>query len=278
VSTNIFHIPRPVIVGIVNVTPDSFSDAPGTVVADAVARARRMVAEGADVLDVGGESTRPGAVRIDAAEQIRRVVPVIEALRAAVHVPISIDTTRSEVAAAAIAAGATILNDVSAGRDDPAMFTLAARHGCGLILMHMQGDPATMQVAPTYGDVVVEVRAFLLERAAAAEAAGVKREQIVIDPGIGFGKTFEHNIALLRNLAAFVQTGYPVMLGASRKGFLGTITGVKDAAERGPATAATTAMGVMAGVKLFRVHDVAINRQAADVTFAVMGHRSGAGG
>ncbi len=261
---------RPQIVGIVNVTPDSFSD--GGVLATveaAVAHGRRLVAEGADMLDVGGESTRPGADPVSDDEQIRRVVPVIAALRGALDVPISIDTRSGVVAAAAIAAGATAINDVSAGRDDPAIFTVARDHDATLILMHMQGTPATMQQQPRYDDVVAEVKAFVLDRAAAAQAAGVKRQRIVIDPGIGFGKTLEHNLALLGALGELVATGYPVMLGASRKRFLGTITGIEDPARRGAATAATTVIGVMAGVAMFRVHDVAVNRHAADVAHAV---------
>jgi dihydropteroate synthase len=268
---------RPRIVGILNITPDSFSDGGRHASVDAaVAHAGRMLSEGADVLDIGGESTRPGAARIDAAEQIARVTPVIRQIArtaSATGPPIvSIDTTRAAVARAALDEGATILNDVSAGRDDPGMFELAAQHGAPIILMHMQGEPATMQLSPRYEDVVREVRDFLLQRAAAAEAAGVPRSQVVLDPGIGFGKTLEHNLALLASLKDLVATGYAVMLGASRKRFLGVLAGGRaadDAGHRLGGTAACTALGVAAGVHLFRVHDVTDNRQAALVAQAV---------
>jgi dihydropteroate synthase len=263
---------RPRIVGILNVTPDSFSD--GAVHADvalATQAAGRMVAQGADMIDVGGESTRPGALPVPDEVQIKRVIPVIQALRlAGIRIPLSIDTRSAIVAAAALDAGADVINDVSAGRDDAAMFKLAAQRGVVMVLMHMQGEPGTMQLAPRYGDVVAEVRRFLVERAEAAEAAGVRRDRIVIDPGIGFGKTTQHNVALLRGLRELVATGYAVMLGASRKRFLGEIAGIAQARDRDAATAATTTIGVMAGVKMFRVHDVASNRQAADVAAAVV--------
>ncbi len=211
---------QPRLMGILNVTPDSFSDGGRFVdTSAAVQQGLAMAAAGAAVLDVGGESTRPGAERLSVDEQISRVQPVIRMLRERLdaqglgHVVISIDTTRREVAAAAVKAGAGMLNDVTAGGDDPGMFTLAAEHGLPLALMHMQGTPATMQDSPTYIDVVAEVRQFLLDRAAAAEQAGVARQQIVIDPGLGFGKAVEHNLALLAHLETFVATGYPVLLG-----------------------------------------------------------------
>lgn len=270
---------RPQIVGILNLTPDSFSD--GGRYADttaAVDAARRMIADGADILDLGGESTRPGAQRIDADEQIRRVIPVIERLAGIDKLPgVSIDTTLTVVARAALDAGATIINDVSAGLDphnETPMFQLAAERDVPIILMHMPGEPATMQVDPRYADVVTEVRDFLLRRAEAALAAGVKPQRIILDPGLGFGKTTEHNLRLLAHLGELVNTGYPILLGASRKRFLGEITGVTDPTQRVAATCAATAIGVMAGVRYFRVHDVAQNRHAADVTFAALAHQN----
>ena len=274
----------PRIMGILNVTPDSFSD--GGRFADpeaAVAQARHMIAQGADIIDVGGESTRPGATRMSADEQIERVVEPIRRIRSLLEQEgpgrasdISIDTTLSGVAEAALDAGATMLNDVSAGREDPGMFALAAGRGVPIVLMHMLGEPATMQKNPRYGDVVAEVRQFLLDRAAAAEAAGVARGQIIVDPGIGFGKTVEHNLQLLAALPQLVGTGYRVLLGTSRKRFLGGLSCTGQvpaaAADRIGGTAATTALATAAGVSIIRVHDVAINRQAADVAAAITRH------
>jgi dihydropteroate synthase len=267
---------RPQIMGILNVTPDSFSDGGRHDRVDAaVEHARQMLAQGADVIDVGGESTRPGAKRIDIDEQIRRTADVVERV-AALGATISIDTTRSAVAQAALDRGATIINDVSAGREDEAMFELAAKRGVTIILMHMLGDPATMQAHPRYDDVVGEIEAFLLERAAAAETAGIARERIMIDPGIGFGKTREHNLKLMANLGRFVATDYPVLLGASRKRFMGSICTPPAPGSDPPiptqlvgATCAATALGVAAGVAMVRVHDVRANRQAADVAWAI---------
>ena len=263
---------RPLIMGILNLTPDSFSD--GGSHADrgnAVHFALQMVRDGADIIDVGGESTRPGAKSVSVAEQIRRVEGVIASLRKTLpqEVPISIDTTYSEVAEAAVEAGASILNDVRAGRDDEHMFGLAARKQLPLILMHMQGTPLTMQENPTYADVVGEIRSFLLERALLAQAAGIEKDSIVIDPGLGFGKAYEHNKKIMENLKAFVETGYPVMLGASRKRFLGTINREQEPRNLVGATCATTVLGVQAGVRIFRVHDVIANRQAADVADSI---------
>ncbi|MHB1155963.1 MAG: dihydropteroate synthase [Phycisphaerales bacterium] len=272
-------IENPIIVGILNLTPDSFSDGGRHADTDAaVSAAHRMIADGADILDLGGESTRPGAGRIDADEQIRRVIPVIEQIRSKPTpsgrgVRLSIDTTLTAVARAALDAGATIINDISAGldpRNDVPMFQLAAERDVPIVLMHMLGEPATMQADPRYTNVVTEVREFLLRRAGAALAAGVKKENIILDPGLGFGKTTEHNLRLLAHLGDFVNAGYPVLLGASRKRFLGEITGVADPAQRVAATCAATVIGVMAGVRYFRVHDVAENRHAADVTFSVL--------
>jgi len=262
----------PRLMGILNVTPDSFSDAGRHFDPEvAIDHGLRMAAEGADIIDIGGESTRPGATRVGAAEQLQRVLPVLTGLRRQLPAGclLSIDTTQAEVAGAALAAGAGIVNDVSAGRDDPALFDLVRHSGAGLILMHMQGTPMSMQTAPHYEDVVREVREFLLGRAAAAEAAGIPREQIAIDPGIGFGKTKLHNLQLLAALGTLVNSGYPVVLGASRKRFMGSICNVDEFHELVGATCATTALGVMAGVRLFRVHDVRENRQALDVAWAL---------
>jgi len=276
---------RPAIVGILNLTPDSFSDGGAYADADsAVRHACRIAAEGADIIDVGGESTRPGAEAVAAAEQIRRTREVIRRLRQALpdQVAISIDTTLVEVAAAALEVGATIINDISAGRNDPGMLVLAAERKVALVLMHMQGTPLTMQTDPHYQDVVGEVRAFLIERARLAETAGVERERIIIDPGIGFGKTKVHNLVLLADLGAFAASGYAVLLGASRKRFMGAVCAEQTPRELVGATCATTALGVAAGVRYFRVHDVKANRQAADVAWAIILGQSdrapGAGG
>lgn len=264
--------PRPIIMGILNVTPDSFSDGGShTERGRAVRFALQMVEEGADIIDVGGESTRPGSERVSPEEQIRRTAGVIEALRRTIpdHIMISIDTTKSEVARAAVDAGADILNDVQAGLDDHDMLTLAADRDLPLILMHMQGTPGTMQDNPSYADVVQEIDQFLSERCDVAIQAGVKKENLIIDPGIGFGKTKEHNLTLMKNLDQFVKTGYPVLLGTSRKRFMGAICAGAEPKELVGATAATTSLGVTAGVQMFRVHDVKANRQAADVTHAI---------
>ncbi len=257
---------KPLIMGILNLTPDSFSDGGRYPQPDqAVAYGVEMVRQGADIVDVGGESTRPGAGRVDAEEQCRRVVDVVRALRQQlpVAISISIDTTLATVARAAVEAGADMLNDVSAGREDTAMFALAASRSLPMVLMHMQGTPRTMQQRPQYQDVVAEVRAFLLQRADAAMAAGIARERLVLDPGIGFGKTREHNLALLHGLGRLTDTGFRVLLGASRKRFMGG----DDPADRVGATCASTALGVQAGVQMFRVHDVLPNRQAADLAW-----------
>ncbi len=258
--------------GILNLTPDSFSDG-GTFggMDAALAHAQRMIAEGADIIDVGGESTRPGARRVSAAEQIGRVIPVIKRLRAILSEQqlISIDTTLAEVAAAALDAGVDLVNDVSAACDDPNMFALLAERNAPIVLMHMRGQPADMQQDPQYQDVVTEVRDILIERAAAAEAAGIARDQIVLDPGIGFGKTKQHNLQLLAGLETLVKTGYPVLLGTSRKRFMGNICQETEPRELVGATCATTALGAAAGVRFFRVHDVKANRQAADTAWAI---------
>jgi len=264
---------RPLIMGILNVTPDSFSD--GGDFLDhtvAVTHALQMAQDGADIIDVGGESTRPGAQRVPAAEQIKRVVPVIQALRAKLprHIIISIDTTSAEVARAACAAGAGIVNDIAAGEEDANILQLAAESGLQLILMHKQGTPQSMQQNPVYGDVVEEVRSYLLSRADSAIQAGVKQENLILDPGFGFGKTFEHNLLLLTNLSRLSGTGYPIMIGTSRKSFLSRLCNNEERKDLVGSTCATTAMGVLAGIKLFRVHDVKANRQAADIAYAAV--------
>ncbi len=241
--------------GIVNTTPDSFSDGGRFLDAEAaVAHGLRLVAEGADVVDVGGESTRPGAASVDAGEERRRVVPVIEALSP--HVRISVDTRKAAVAEAAIEAGATLLNDVSAS-----LFDVAAAGGAGWIAMHMQGEPATMQDDPRYGDVVTEVRDLLVARAGEAAAAGVG--EVWIDPGIGFGKDDGHNLELLARLDELVTTGLPVVVGTSRKGFLGRLTGGAAAADRLEASVATAVWALSQGAGMVRVHDVAATVAAA---------------
>ncbi len=263
---------KPTIMGILNVTPDSFSDGGRfTAASAAVKQAIRMLREGADIIDIGGESTRPGSEQVSEQQQIQRVLPVIEALVTEFQddIVISIDTTRSAVARAALSAGAKIINDVSAARDDELMFDLAVEFQVPLVLMHMQGQPNTMQDAPYYDDVNIEVLAFLQQRIDSAIKAGLQKNQIILDPGIGFGKRKQDNIDLMAGLKQFADTGFPVLLGASRKRFMGAICDVREPSELVAATAVTTALGVMAGVQMFRVHDVKENRQAADVAWAI---------
>lgn len=255
---------RPRIMGILNVTPDSFSD--GGLYSDptrAFTRAAGMVAEGAEILDIGGESTRPGAAEVDAVEEAARVAPLVAVLRAGgVAAPVSVDTRKARVAAVGIGAGAEFINDVSALCFDPAMAAVVAGSGAGVCLMHAQGLPGTMQDAPEYEDVLLEVYEALEARVAAAEAAGIARERIVIDPGIGFGKTEAHNLALLRGLALFHGLGLPILLGVSRKRFIGRVGGVPEAAQRGPGSVAVGLAGVAQGAQILRVHDVGETRQA----------------
>jgi dihydropteroate synthase len=259
----------------VNVTPDSFSDGGRHATPEAaIAHGLRLLAEGADVLDVGGESTRPGARLVPEAKERGRVLPVVEGLLAAgVRVPLSVDTRKATVAAAALAAGATLVNDVSGGTHDPALLETVAAHGAGLVVMHMQGTPATMQEAPAYADVVAEVRAFLQRRAGAPRAAGVDR--VWVDPGLGFGKTLEHNLALLGALEDLVGDGHPVLLGASRKAFLGRITG-RAVDERVPASLACAAWAFAAGADAVRVHDVAATREHLAMLLAIREARENA--
>jgi dihydropteroate synthase len=246
-----------IVMGVLNVTPDSFSDGGQFFDFDsAVKRGMQMAAEGAAIIDIGGESTRPGSASVSDDEQIKRVVPVIRALSQKVSVPISIDTCKVEVAEAAFEAGAVMLNDITALSDEK-MGELAARNRVPVILMHMQGTPATMQAEPKYEDVVGEVLAFLMSRAERAETFGVAKNMVFVDPGIGFGKTLEHNILLLRNISKFTATGYRVLVGTSRKSFIGKLTGQEKPSERIFGTAATVALCAAAGVSIVRVHDVA---------------------
>jgi len=255
--------------GILNVTPDSFSDGGAfDDVERAVAHAREMAVAGADIIDIGGESTRPGAAPVSEEEEIRRVVPVIERLVAdgmtvttatsnrQSPIIISVDTTKAAVAERALAAGARVINDISALRFDARMAEVVAAGGAGVVLMHMQGTPQTMQIAPCYTDVVAEVRAFLAERIAFAESRGIKKSQIAIDPGIGFGKSVEHNLTLLRHLEQFGALGCPMLVGASRKSFIGKTLG-REPHERLAGSLAVAAWAVAHGARIVRVHDVA---------------------
>ena len=262
--------------GILNVTPDSFSDGGRFFSVDeAVARAESLVGEGADIIDVGGESTRPqGATPVDAAEECRRVLPVIGAVRRRFpNVVISVDTVKAEVAERALGEGAAIVNDVSAFRLDDRMAGVCARATAGVVLMHSRGgvsDMATFAHASYGADVAGEVLAELLPRAESAEMAGVRREAIVLDPGIGFSKRSEHSLAVLKNLPRMVDVGYPVMVGVSRKRFIGDISGVRDPAERVHGTTGANVMALAFGARIFRVHDVAAARQALDVAWAIL--------
>jgi dihydropteroate synthase len=254
--------------GVLNVTPDSFSDGGRFLERGAaVAHGRALVAEGADLVDVGGESTRPGAEPVSEAVELDRVVPVIEAL--AGDVPVSIDTSKAEVARAALGAGAAFVNDVTALRGDPAMAAVVAEAGVDLCLVHMKGEPRTMQDDPRYEDVVGEVRAFLEERLASATEAGIASERVWLDPGIGFGKTLEHNLELIRRLDEIVAIGQPVVFGASRKRFLGRLTG-RPEEERVAGTVAANVLALERGASMLRVHDVAATRDALAVASATL--------
>ena len=260
------------VMGILNATPDSFSDGGCySNTTTALAHARRMIAQGAAIIDIGGESTRPGAQPVAAAEEIARTRPVVAALRAEWDGRISIDTTKAAVAAAALAAGADIVNDVSGLQADPAMPELCATSGCGVVVMHMQGEPRTMQQAPHYADVVAEVSAYFAARLESLMAAGIAREALCFDPGIGFGKSLEHNLALLRSLDRLSPPGRPLLLGVSRKSFLGKLLGSDGAAARDPATAVLTALARQQGVMLHRVHDVPSNIDALRLSEALLG-------
>jgi dihydropteroate synthase len=247
----------PKVMGIVNLTPDSFSEG-GRLAgsAESVAFALRLASQGAHILDFGGESTRPGASPVSLDEELRRVIPVVQATAEQLAIPISVDTTKAEVARLALAAGASIINDISSLSADPDMARVAAATGAGVVLMHMQGTPATMQANPSYHDVVSEVYDFLAFRVEWAEARGIPRQQIAVDPGIGFGKTPLHNLEILRNLERFDTLGCPILIGLSRKGFLGSITG-RPVSDRAAATVAASLDACRRGARIVRVHDVA---------------------
>ncbi|MEN6584556.1 MAG: dihydropteroate synthase [Sulfuricella sp.] len=262
---------RPLIMGIVNVTPDSFSDGGKFYITEhAIAHALQLIEHGADILDIGGESTRPGAQSVGVAEELDRIAPVLEGL-AHCGLPLSVDTLKPEVMRAAIQTGADMINDVNA-LQSPRALQAVADSGVGVCLMHMQGEPRTMQHDPRYQNVVTEVKAFLAARVMAAEQAGIARERIVIDPGFGFGKALEHNLALLRGLDAFRSLGVPLLAGLSRKSMLGALTGL-DAAERMVPSVAAAVISAMKGAKILRVHDVKETRQALQIVTAVEGAR-----
>jgi dihydropteroate synthase len=263
------------LMGVVNVTPDSFSD--GGLFLDpeaAIAHGRSLAAQGADLLDVGGESTRPGAQAVRAAEERERIEPVVGGLAGGggARVPVSIDTSKSSVAAAALDAGAEIVNDVTALRADPELAALCADRDCGVVLMHMLGTPRTMQDNPTYDDVVDDVKSFLAERVEAAMAAGIDEERIYIDPGIGFGKTLDHNLELLRRLGELRDLGRPIVVGTSRKSFIGKLT-EREVDERLGGTIASNVLAAIAGADVVRGHDVLELRQAIDVAETILGRR-----
>jgi dihydropteroate synthase len=266
-----FVFPRPaLIMGVVNVTPDSFSD--GGKYFDtnaAVARALELVAQGAEILDIGGESTRPGAESVSEAEELRRVIPVIEKLAAKVKIPLSIDTMKPSIAHAALQAGASIVNDVAANRDDDAMRRVVAKCQAGYICMHAQGSPQTMQKNPVYADVVREVGDFFRERLKKLNACGIPADQVVLDVGIGFGKTVEHNLQLLANLHRFTTMARPLLIGVSRKSFIGKLLGT-NLDERLPASLACACLAVQSGAQIIRAHDVAETVQAVRMTEAIV--------
>ena len=266
---------RPLIMGILNVTPDSFSD--GGCFADtesAVARGIRMLEEGADIIDIGGESTRPGAAAVSAEEEMKRVLPVVEKLFRETRAVISVDTMKAAVAGCALEAGACIVNDVSAMTHDPDMKNVVGKYAAGAVLMHMRGTPGTMQKEPHYKDVVAEVNSYLGGRVDALVKAGLDVETLAIDPGIGFGKTVEHNLSLLAGLEVFVDAGRPVVVGVSRKGFIGRITGCQ-VDQRLPGSLAALTACVLKGVGVMRVHDVKESKQAAQMAVQIAGSRLG---
>jgi dihydropteroate synthase len=272
-----FDFPRPtLLMGIVNVTPDSFSD--GGEFLDskrAIEHALQLAGEGADILDIGGESTRPNATPVSEEEELRRVLPVIRELFSVskVALPLSIDTMKPRVAAAALEAGASIVNDVAANRSDAEMWSLVRESGAAYVVMHMQGTPQTMQRNPVYADVVAEVGNLFAERLERLRASGVEAEQVILDPGIGFGKTCEHNLELLARMGHFRTYQRPLLAGASRKGFIGQLTGATNAAERLPGSLACACAAVEAGAQIIRTHDVAATRQAITIFEAIRAKR-----
>ena len=273
-----FTFPRPVLLmGIVNVTPDSFSDGGQHLdPSAAIKHALDLIREGADIIDVGGESTRPKAAPVSETEELRRVLPVIEALAGQVKIPLSIDTMKPSVARAALRAGASIVNDVAAHRDEGDMWRAIAEAGAGYIAMHMQGTPQTMQSAPAYQDVVHEVGKFFSDRLDRLEKAGVPPEQVVLDVGIGFGKTAEHNLQLLADLHGLTRLHRPLLLGVSRKSFIPTVSGESEAVDRLPGSLACACWGAHNGMNIVRTHDVAATRQALRLTEAMAARRSAA--
>ena len=263
---------QPRLMGILNVTPDSFSDGGRFhAVGDAVAQGRALVEGGADILDIGGESTRPGAAEVATGDEIARTAPIIIAVRDTWAGPISIDTRKATVAGAALEAGATFVNDVSAFEFDPELAGIVAASGAPVVLMHTQGDPATMQDDPSYDDVLLDVYDYLAARVAVAEAAGIARDRIVVDPGIGFGKTVAHNLALLRGVSLFHGLGCAILLGASRKRFIGTLGQAQDADHRTPGSLAVALAGIAQGVQITRVHDIVETKQAVTLWQAATG-------
>ncbi len=266
-----FAFPRPALVmGIVNVTPDSFSDGGKFLDADAaIAHALELAAQGAEILDIGGESTRPNAEPVNEAEELRRVIPVIEKLAAKIKIPLSIDTMKPAVARAALAAGASIVNDVAANRSDDAMWKVVSEFRAGYICMHAQGSPTTMQKNPAYKNVVREVGEFFSERLEKLNACGVSSDQVIFDPGIGFGKTLEHNLQLLAGLRSFTKWQRPLLLGVSRKSFIGKLLGA-EVENRLPASLACATLAVASGVQIIRTHDVAETIQAVRMAEAIL--------
>ncbi len=260
---------KPIIMGILNVTPDSFSDGGEFVDIDkALQRAIKMADEGAKIIDIGPESSRPGSLRVSAQQQIDRAAPLIEKILSVREIPISIDTYDSTVAKACLDAGAAIVNDITAG-SDPEMFSLCAKKNVPIVLMHMQGTPENMQNSPVYSDVVEEVLGYLLDRAATAQEAGVAKGNIILDPGIGFGKTLQHNIELMRALEKFANSDYLTLLGASRKRFIGELTNQNNPSNRCAGTIATTLAAMSAGIDIVRVHDVRATSDALAVARAI---------
>lgn len=260
---------RVCVMGVLNVTPDSFSDGGKFFGPDkAVERALELAGQGADIIDIGGESSRPGARSVAAEEELERVIPVIKALKGRIGVPISVDTCKAEVARQAVREGASIINDITALRGDPAMAEVAASSGAHVVLMHMLGTPGDMQDKPVYGDVVEDIFAFFVDAIEKASRAGIDPEKIIVDPGIGFGKTLEHNLKILKGLKRFRDLGRPLLAGTSRKSFIGALTG-KEAGDRVLGTAASVAVAVINGADIVRVHDVGMMRDVVSVSDAV---------
>jgi dihydropteroate synthase len=270
-----FTFPRPALVmGVINVTPDSFSDGGKYLLSGpAVKHASDLIAAGADIIDIGGESTRPGARPVSEDEELRRVLPVIEGLAGQVKVPLSIDTMKPAVARAALQAGASLVNDVAANRSDPEMWRVAAESGAGYVLTHMQGTPQTMQREPSYQNIVAEVGGFFAERLGKLKTFGVSHERVVLDVGIGFGKTAEHNLELLAGLESFREWNRPLLLGVSRKSFIARVAGDVEATARLPGSLACACWAVQHGVSIIRTHDVAETRQAIRMTEAILAQR-----